>query len=189
MATDIIPQSHQNLRDWLANLIAKIPTAGPTLGLSPTGVTDFTTVLQTLKTAVDNALTAETAAHTANAAFYQLLSTNLHEVRRVLKNMKSSKTYNEGIGADLQIVATTATFDPETYKPAISAEAFPGHVRIKGRKSGADAFNLYMRLKGQPDFKLVATNRSRFPFDDDSPLTQAGVPETREYRSMGVLAE
>ena len=189
MATDIIPQSNQNLSDWLANLLLKAPTQAPNLGLTATEVTDFTTVLGTLKTAADAVLSAQTALDTASGVLQQALTDNLPEVRRVLKNMKSSKNYNDGIGADLQIVATTATFDPETYKPAVTAEAFPGYVRIKGKKVGADAFNLYMRLKGQTDFKLIATNRTRFPFDDDSPLAQAGVPETREYRSMGVVAD
>lgn len=46
-----------------------------------------------------------------------------------------------------------------------------------------------MRLKGQTQFKLIATNRTRFPFDDDSPLAQPGTPETREYQAIGVLAD
>ena len=71
----------------------------------------------------------------------------------------------------------------------LTAEVFPGYVRIKGKKLGADAFNVYLRLKGESNFKLIAAKRSRFPFDDDSPLTQAGVPESREYRLMGVLAD
>ncbi len=48
---------------------------------------------------------------------------------------------------------------------------------------------IYMRLKGQAPFKVIATNRSRFPFDDDAPLGQAAVPETREYQAIGVLAD
>ena len=189
MATDIIPQSNQNLSDWLANLLLKAPTQAPNLGLTPEEVTDFTKILQTLKTAVDDVGSCSKLRSTRRGVLQQALTDNLPEVRRALKNMKSSKNYNDGIGADLQIVATTATFDAENYKPAISAEVFPGYVRIKGKKLGADAFNLYMRLKGQTDFKLIATNRTRFPFDDDSPLAQVGVPETREYRSMGVLAD
>ncbi len=41
----------------------------------------------------------------------------------------------------------------------------------------------------QAHFNLVVARRSRFPFDDDSPLVQANVPETREYRVIGVLAD
>jgi hypothetical protein len=189
MPTDIIPQSYQNLHDWLENLLPKVPTQGPVLGMTPTEITDFTAVLTTLKTDVDAVLAAQAALDTATGILQQALTDNLPEIRRVIKNMKSSKGYNDGIGADLQIVATAGSFSAETYKPTITAEAFPGYVRIKGKKVGADAFNIYMRLKGQPTFKLIATNRSRFPFDDDSPLAQPGTAETREYQAMGVVAD
>ncbi len=189
MAADIIPQSFQNLHDWLENLIPKVTTQGPALGMTATQITDFTAVLNTLKTAVDAALAAQLALDNASGVAQQELTDNLPEVRRVIKSLKSSKGYNDGIGADLQIVAPGGSFDPENYKPTITAEAFPGYVRIKGKKLGADAFNIHMRLKGQPTFKVIATNRSRFPFDDDSPLAQAGTPETREYQAMGVVAD
>ena len=42
-----------------------------------------------------------------------------------------------------------------------------------------------MRLKGQPAFKLIAARKSRFAFDDDTPLAQPGVPEVREYQMRG----
>ena len=71
----------------------------------------------------------------------------------------------------------------------LTAEVFPGYVRIKGKKLGADAFNVYLRLKGESNFKLIAAKRSRFPFDDDSPLAQISVLELREFRIMGVLAD
>ncbi len=186
MATDIIPQSFQNLHDWLENLIPKITTQGPGLGMTPAGVTDFTAALGKIQTAANDALAAQAALDTASGTLHQTLLDLLPDVRRTIKSIKSSKTYNEGIGADLQIVATSSTFDPENYKPAITAEAFPGHIRIKGKKVGADGFNVYMRLKGQTDFKLIASNRTRFPFDDDAALAQTGTPETREYRVMGV---
>lgn len=60
----------------------------------------------------------------------------------MIKNIKSSKTYNDGVGADLQIVATSATFNAESYKPTLTAEAFPGYVRLKGKKVGADASSI-----------------------------------------------
>lgn len=36
---------------------------------------------------------------------------------------------------------------------------------------------------------LVATKRTGFPFDDDAPLAQAGVAETREYMAMCVTGD
>lgn len=73
----------------------------------------------------------------------------------------------------------------------ITIQLFCGAASGQEQANGpaAEAFNIYMRLKGQPAFKLIATNRSRFPFDDDAPLAQNGVPETREYQAMGVVAD
>jgi hypothetical protein len=81
------------------------------------------------------------------------------------------------------------TFDAEAYKPTLTAEDFPGYVRIKGKKSGVQAMNLYVRLKGQSEWKLLVARRSKFPFDDDSPLAVSGTPETREYRAVGVVSD
>jgi hypothetical protein len=35
----------------------------------------------------------------------------------------------------------------------------------------------------------AVARRSKFPFDDDSPLAVAGTPEVREYRALGVVAD
>jgi hypothetical protein len=73
-------------------------------------------------------------------------------------------------------------------RPVITAEAFPGHVRINCEKAGAESFHIYMRRKGQPAFRRLAARHRSFPFVDESPLDRAGVPETREYLVMGIPA-
>jgi hypothetical protein len=44
-----------------------------------------------------------------------------------------------------------------------------------------------MRLVGAAQWILVGSHRKKFPFDDQTPLKQAGVPEVREYMGRGVI--
>jgi hypothetical protein len=189
MSTDYIPQSYANLSDWLANLAVKIPTDGPALGLTPAEVTALQADITALTTPLAALLAKQIEVDAALGAFQQSLADHLPQVRAAVRHLKTSPGYTAGIGEDLQVIGGGDTFDAEAYKPTLSAEAFPGYVRVKGKKSGVQAMNLYVRLKGQPEWKLLVARRSKFPFDDDSPLAVAGTPETREYRAVGVVAD
>lgn len=77
-------------------------------------------------------------------------------------------------------------FDPETYKPEISAQVFSGYVRIKFTKSGVDGVKIYVRLKGQAVWKLLSFDTNS-PYDDFIALATLGVAEVREYQAFGVI--
>ena len=83
--------------------------------------------------------------------------------------------------------AATANSIPRATARRSAPRPFPGYVRIKGTKGSVKSMDLYTRLKGQPGWKVAIARRSKFPWDDDSALAQPGVPETREYRAIGVL--
>lgn len=94
---------------------------------------------------------------------------------------------DEGIAFDSGIGSIGESFDIESYKPVITAQAFLGRVHIHGNMHRVDSFNIYMRLKGQFQFRLIDARRNQFPFDDYTPLTRSGVPETRQYMAIGIL--
>jgi hypothetical protein len=187
MATDFVPRSYVNLADWLANLAAKLPTDGPSAGLTAAEVTALQGEITAIKGPLDTYLAKQIELDAANGALTQSLDQHLPKVRAALRNLKANPGYTAAIGEDLQIIASADTFDPESYKPTLTVEAFPGYVRLKGKKSGVQAMNLYSRLRGETGWKLLVARRSKFPFDDDSPLAVAGTPETREYRAVGVV--
>ncbi|HEY8902031.1 MAG TPA: hypothetical protein VIM61_16595 [Chthoniobacterales bacterium] len=187
MATDFIPQSYANLSDWLANLAAKLPTNAPALGLDPAELTTLQAEITALQTPLADLLAKQIALDAALGAFQQSQGDHLPRIRAAIRHLKTSPGYTAGIGEDLQVIGGGDSFDPETYKPTLSAEAFPSYVRLKGKKSGVQAMNLYVRLKGAAEWKLLVARRSKFPFEDDSPLSVAGTPETREYRAVGVV--
>ena len=188
MPTDIIPQSYENLHAWLTNLDTKIQTRGPALGMSVADITAFRAKIAPWITKLQAVLDAQHALDFAVGQAQQEAAEQTKDLRRRIQNWKTSEGYDEGIGADLEIIADSDNFDPENYRPTLtSAEAFPGYVRIKGKKLGADSINVYARRKGEAEFQLIASRKSRFPFDDDRPLSNPGVPEVREYQLRGVV--
>jgi hypothetical protein len=56
------------------------------------------------------------------------------------------------------------------------------------RKLAADSLNLYVRVKGQSNFRILAGKRVRFPMDDDTPSAD-GKPEEREYQAIAVIGD
>ena len=64
-----------------------------------------------------------------------------------------------------------------------------GHIRITGRKNYAQTVNIYTRLRSVTAWRLLVAKRMTFPFDDQTPPAQAGVPEEREYMARGVIGD
>jgi hypothetical protein len=188
MPTDIIPQSYENLYHFLGNLDTKIQTHGAALGMSAADISAFRAKLAPWIAKLKAVLDAQHALDLATGQAQQESTNQIKDLRRRIQNWKTSDGYDDGIGADLEIIASGMNFDPLNYQPEItSVESFPGYVRIKGKKLGADSVNVYARLKGEAEFKLIASRKSRFPFDDDRPLAVSGTPEVREYEIRGVL--
>ena len=188
MATDIIPQSYPNLDTWLDNLKAELQTRGTRLGLTGEALTKFVARLDAVSVPVKKWVAAQKAVDDTSGQLATALEAHLPEIRREIKHMKTSAAYTDGDGEAMRIVGSgNGEFDPEGYRPTLTAEAFSGYVRIKGSKGGVKSMNIYTRLKGQPGWKVAIARRSKFPWDDDSALAQPGVPETREYRAIGVL--
>jgi hypothetical protein len=189
MAKDFVPDSFQNLYDWANQLYTDIATQGPAAGWTAAQVTAFQALVAPIRDAAKDVLDKIDALDVSKGALQAALNANLGPLRQQIRNLKSMGGYTDGMGKSLGVHTPSSAADPNTYQPEIAAEAFPGHVRITGRKRMADSLNIYERLKGQTQWRLVATKRTRFPFDDDAPLAQAGVAETREYMAMGVIGD
>ncbi len=117
------------------------------------------------------------------------LQTDLPGIRRDFNNLKSTAGYHIGIGQDLGVVTPSEQpVDPNTYQPDLNIRVVNGIPRLTGKKRGVDSFNIYVRLEGET-WRLLVAKRVRFPYDDESPVAQAGTPEEREYQIIGVIAD
>ena len=186
--SDFVPNSEGELRKWLANLKTETPKVATALEITPTRLTKITGWCNDATAAMDAADAAKHAALTASKAKKTQLNTSLTGLRGEVAKWKTEDGMTDAIAAELQINGTTTPFDPESYKPQFTAEAFSGYVRIKFTKSGADGINLYVRLKGTTGWKFVSRDTNS-PYDDDTPLAVAGQSEVREYQAFGLWGD
>jgi hypothetical protein len=168
---DYIPDSPENLHDWARNItdnaLAQLTgLAGWDAGRINGLISRVGTLRDTAKAVVDALMVVEEMLGELDGA----KTTHLESIRQDFANIKSSAGYNPGIGEVLDIVSDATTFDPATYKPAITrVTSLPGKNVLMTKKRGADSMNVYMRRKGVTAWTLLASKRVKFPVEDDTP--------------------
>lgn len=186
---DYIPDSAQNLVNWTTNYLAEVDAIATRIGWPATQTTALKTRLTSVKAAAQEVLDKQNDLDAAVGQLEMLKNSELPEIRLDTNNLKSTRGFTEGDGRTLQVLTASGEFDPDSYKSPLTAASKPGRVELTAKKHGADAINLYSRIKGQAAFKLLAAKRSRFPFDDTTPPVTPGQPEEREYQAIGVLGD
>jgi hypothetical protein len=186
MNQSYLPKKDSELLVWLENYKEKIVTDGPTLGLSPTQVTDQQKFCETMQNAIVQVNTKKEELKSAVSAKNSAAETQLGSLRLAIANIKTLPNYTDAIGNELGVVGTHNDLDETTYKAEISVELFGGFVRIKFKKKGADGVNIYHRLKGSPNWVFLARD-TKSPYDDHIVLTVPNQPEHWEYMAYGVL--
>jgi hypothetical protein len=154
--------------------------------MTTTERTDFLAACSTLATPLGVIVDLMQQLEEKTADFEPLLAAQLPLIRAAIKRAKTSPACTPGIQEQLDWVGDEHSFDPDTARPTITAEAQRGRVKITGKKPGFEAYNLYFRKKGDVQWKLIAVRKRKFPFFDEAPLTVADTPEVREYMAIGV---
>jgi len=184
---DYIPDSHENILNWLKNLKARIIEFAATLKWNAAKLALVNGLLDPLIAAYQTLVDAEKAASQASATADQTFTTSQAALRELVNELKANPDCTDGMEVALQIALTRTQRDPATIQPVINAETIPGGVRITGTKDYAELYNLRMRLQGTMGWTQIATNRKKFPFEDQTPAKTLGVPEVREYQARGVI--
>jgi hypothetical protein len=185
MPSDYIPDSFENRYNWLVNLKTQVNTNAAALKLDAAKLAAFNTMIDSLIAVYKAVIDAQTALDTASGNAHDTYDSNVGDLRAFINEMKNNTLCTDGMEAAMQILTTGGGPADADIKPSINAAPARGYVRITGSKNYAETVNLYMRRKnGQ--WVLIAAKRKRFPFDDQTPLAVAGVPEEREYMARGV---
>lgn len=182
----IVPDAHANRLAFLKNLKALIISNATTLTLTPAQVTAMNAVLDPLIAAYQALVDAEQAVIVANANAAQVFSANSDALSALFAQLKANPNLTDGLRAEMQIQTTPSQHDPANIKPKIKAASQSGSVHITGSKDYAELINLYMRRVGEMAWTLIGIRRKKLPFDDQTPLKVANVPEQREYMARGV---
>lgn len=150
---DFIPNSDDALKTWCTNFKSKIATVGTSVGLMPAQVSDLQTKCDAINTRVDEKAAKKTAwqASVANATAGN--NTDLGGIRAAVASIKTNSGFTEAIGADLGVIGSAGSFDPNTYKAQITTAIVtgPGQGTLKFSKASGniDGVHVYSRLQGQ----------------------------------------
>lgn len=186
MPTDFVPKSYKNFRDWLT-LQTGIATVAPTLGMTPAEQADYLAQVNAILPTVSAIVDLMEQMDQKVADLQPLLDTHLPEIRKDIRRAKTAPGYLPSIGEQFDWIGDTTERDPATSRPTIEVEALRSRVIITGKKPGFEAVNIYSRKAGETTWKLIAIRKRKFPYYDETPLTQAGTPEVREYMAIGVI--
>ena len=181
-----IPKQIALLYLWVKQFRDTLPDYAVSLGLAPADVTALQASCDAILAKIDAAVAAEDALNSARQDRNSTIKTEIATLAKAIGDFKRSAGYTESIGHALGVIGEEDIFDPETYKPKIKGEAFPGYVNLTYSKLGVDGLNFYTRLKGTAEWIFIGFDIES-PFHDTKALTAPNVPETREYSAIGVL--
>ncbi len=171
---------------WYPNFKAKLPTYATVLGLSAQEVTDAGESCDAITDSILNDQNHRNEAAMALAEKKQTQKDEGAKITNFVARLKTSAGYTPAIGEDLGVVGGTIPFDPATYRPLLRATPVFGGIRLSWVRGQAQMMKLFMRLKGQTEWKVLTISTSSF-FDDRTPLAQPNVPEIREYMVCGCI--
>ncbi|MFN7119169.1 MAG: hypothetical protein ACK4TA_20390 [Saprospiraceae bacterium] len=185
---DFIPSNDAEFLIWLKNFRNKLSMYIYHFGISPEDLGKLDMLISSMETSVQEvAAQKEVMAKTV---------TQKDGVRKELEAMiraeanrtKTNKNYTEAIGQELGIVGSKSRFDPATYKASGKATVAGSMVRIKFSKKGVDGVNVYVRRKGEVEWKF-RTRDNNSPYEERIVLENPAVPEHWEYRLVGVIKD
>jgi hypothetical protein len=183
---DFLPKSNGGLASWLNNYGTKLPTYAVLLSLTPAEQAALVKACADAHDAVELKNAKWNEYLSSIAASQQTIDDATALIRGAVRRQKASAGYTDAIGADLAITGSGSPVDPTAIKPLLTATVVPGAVMIRVKRKGATSSNLYSRLAGQTQWKLVKWIISS-PYADTTPLAQPNVPERREYAVRGLI--
>ena len=185
---DYFPRGDGDKLNWLNNYNMKIGANGAVVGLTPAEISAIQTKIGAYLSQFNGLLQQKNALQATTAATRLAEKNLVADVRKQVGRLKTHTGYTQPIGEDLDVIGEEEAFDPDAFKPKLTATVFPGTVRLEFVKGPTDGININCRLKGQAAWKFVSRDTNS-PYEDHPPLAQPGVPEAREYCARAVLGD
>ena len=183
---DYIPQGEGDLIKWTDNFAKQFAVYARQLGFTDDEIAAVTGACSNVPTKINASTQAQADAKKAVKEKTTAIATGTKLFRTVAQRSKNAEEYTEEMGKAMGIIGPEVHFDPDTYKPAISASVFPGRITVKFTKDGVQGVNIYSKLKGDANWEKLAFD-SYSPYEDNRPLHVPGTPEMRQYAAIGVM--
>lgn len=186
MSKYFVPSAISLLYLWVKQFRDTLPDYAVSLGLAPADVTALQASCDAILAKIDAVEAAEDAAKSARRDRTGTIKLELASITKAIGDFKRVPGYTESIGQALGVIGESDIFDPETYKPKIKGEAFPGYVNLTYAKLGVDGLNFYSRIKGTAEWIFIGFDLDS-PFHDTKALADPLKAEIREYSAIGVM--
>ncbi len=209
-----LPRKEADRVIWLNNFASKIGTYAADFGISPGELLliammalyysyiigliqlsrTFTKALTSYKDVIAGGVTSTTVP--AIPAFTPAVAPPITQtgiftfIAGIVGRIKSNTTYyNTTVGDDLKIIGAETIFVPDDYKANGTCKAMEHYVEIDFVMTHLDAMDIYSNPIGGTDptvWEKIGTV-SHSGFHDLRPLANPGKPETRNYKTRGVI--
>jgi len=186
MSKYFIPGTISLLYLWVKQFRDTLPDFATSLGLAPAAVTALQADCTAILDIIDAAVAATEAAKSARQDRDDTIKLKLTSITKGIGDFKRAGGYTDAIGQALGVIGEADVFDPESYKPIIKGEAFPGYINLTYAKHGVDGLNFYSRIKGTAKWVFIGFDLES-PFHDTLALADPLKAEIREYSAIGVL--
>lgn len=181
MKKDFIPGRNSNLFTFARNYIDRLERYSKDLSLSASEVENARDVISKFMSSFSRMISVKAESKSATEDFYINKKKCVDTLRKISKQVKSSKKYSKAIGKNFKIVKSyKKTEDFSKHKPVLGLKLNAKRVIIKYTKNGTDGIKLYSRRGNEKDFSEIAISLKGIYTDKRSKLTGLN-PEVREY--------
>ncbi|GAC1400979.1 MAG: hypothetical protein NVSMB63_20190 [Sediminibacterium sp.] len=178
-----VPTIDGNLVVWATTYKEKLGLLGPDLGLPPAEIQDLQKAAQAIIDGINKTDLKKVELKEATSAKDLTKQAKLQQIRSAAVRIKTLPAYNHNLGRELGIVSPVQAVDHGSLKPSLTAVSFPGYVQLSFKKRRMFGISLYGRVRGALEWQKLDVVKNS-PFLDNTPLAEAGRPETREYMAV-----
>ena len=181
MKNDFIPTGNGNIDAFQENLVTKVGIHTSALGLDPDQVNASIQIINENRVSYTKMNSKKAESKAATEDYYNGRKKAIAEIRRLAKQIKSSKTYTSGIGDDIGIIGPERQQKASVEKkPVLKASVNGNMVKIKFQKEGTHGIKLYSKRGSETEFTFLAINFAS-PYSDKREKMDPAKPEQREY--------
>ena len=181
MKNDFIPRGNGNIDAFQENLVTKVGIHTSALGLNPDQVNASIQIINENRVSYTKMNSKKAESKAATEDYYNDRKKAIAEIRRLAKQIKSSKTYTTGIGDDIGVIGPEQQFKSSVEKkPVLKASVNGNVVKINFRKEGTHGIKLYSKRGSETEFTFLAINFAS-PYSDKREKMDPAKPEQREY--------
>ena len=177
------PHEIAKQRAWLVNYRAQIAIDGPSVGLSPSQISDEQGYCDAMIKEIDAADAMQVAVTAKNKERDEMIATNMATLRPAIQTIKKNSGYTDAIGKDLRLIGSEIVIDKLTVTTAMKLAKVPSGVDMKFTLEHCAGGNIYSKRGKETSFTYFKTVTHPHAIDT-RPNIDLASPEERSYYTL-----